>query len=225
MDSVHYLHMQLRLEGKMIVCDDQLMQVEIVPDEEMPLMLIAQLADDQVISYYDEALQSELHMELAKRIRNLTFPKIEPLLDFLKSQNISFDVGHYKTYLFPARLANPTDREVVCHSRQDPAIQAFGFNGFAEQVYAVERNGKIASACTSARENEQCGEAWVFTDPEYRNQGLAERVVGAWAKSLINAAKTPFYSHKMENYASARLANRLGLQPVFEEISISQAQI
>jgi len=39
---------------------------------------------------------------------------------------------------------------------------------------------------------------------------------------LMNAGKVPFYSHKVENVASASLARKLGLQPVFEEISIAQ---
>jgi len=225
MDSFHYLHMQLRLEGKSVIGKDSLWQVEAVPDEDMPLMLIAQLADQQIVAYYDQALQPEFHAELAKHIPDIVFPNIDPLLDSLNSQDISFEIGHYKTYLFPARLAYPTDHEVVCHSRQDPAIQAFGFNGFAEQVYAVERDGKIVSACVSTRENGQCGEAWVYTDPQYRNQGFAQRVVHVWALHLIEAGKVPFYSHKMENIASANLANRLGLQPVFEEISISYVNV
>jgi hypothetical protein len=44
MNLLDYLRLQLRLEGKEIVSDNLLRQVEIVPDEEMPLFLIAQLA-------------------------------------------------------------------------------------------------------------------------------------------------------------------------------------
>ena len=225
MDSSHYLHMQLRLEGKCLVGNDRLRQVKIVPDEDMPLMLIAQLADRQIVAYFDEALQSELHTELTRRIHNVAFPKIDPLLDFLKTQDVSFEVGHYKTYLFPSHFVDLTNHDVVCRSRQDPEIQTFGFGGFAEQVYTLERDGKIVSACVSTRENGQCGEAWVYTDPQYRNHGFAQQVVGTWAQHMIKAGKVPFYSHKMENIASANLANRLGLQPVFEEISISYTNV
>ena len=73
----------------------------------------------------------------------------------------------------------------------------------------------------SVRENERCGEAWVYTDPPFRHLGLARQVISAWAQSMIAAGKVPFYSHKMTNIASANLANRLELQPVFEEIAIS----
>src|SRR5688572_13259771 len=126
MDLSHYLHMQLRLEGKCPVSNGRLRQVEIVPDEDIPLMLIAQLADDQGIVYYDESLQSELHNELGKRIQNVIFPKIEPLLDILNTQNISFEVGHYKTYIFPSHLANLLDSNVICLHKEDSKVQAFG---------------------------------------------------------------------------------------------------
>jgi predicted GNAT family acetyltransferase len=62
----------------------------------------------------------------------------------------------------------------------------------------------------------------VYTNPEYRKQGFAQKVVNTWAGSLIDAGKVPFYSHKIENAASANLARKLGLRPVFEEISIAQ---
>ena len=217
--------MQLRLEGKCPIGIDRLRQIEIVPDEDMPLMLIAQLADKQITAYYDEALPSELHSELAKQIQGVIFPKIEPLLDILKTQNISFEIGHYKTYIFPSHFAGLSNGTVVRLHKQDRNVQAFGFDSFAEQVYAIECESRIVSACVSTRENESCGEAWVYTSPEFRNQGKAQKVVGVWAKSLITAGKVPFYSHKIQNIPSANLANRLGLRPVFEEIVISYANV
>jgi hypothetical protein len=51
---------------------------------------------------------------------------------------------------------------------------------------------------------------------------LAKKVVNAWARSLVNKGKIPFYSHNIDNLPSARLAEALELQPVFEEISISR---
>ena len=89
-------------------------------------------------------------------------------------------------------------------------------------MYAVEYNGALVSACVSTRENESCGEAWVYTAPHYRQQGFAQKAVNAWARNLMSAGKVPFYSHKIENDASANLARKLGLQPVFEEIVVTQ---
>ena len=115
--------------------------------------------------------------------------------------------------------------EVKLYSKTDPKIQAFGFDGFTEQVHAIERDGGVVSACVSTRENAHCGEAWVFTDPSCRHQGLAQKVVSAWAKSLLSVNKVPFYSHKMDNIESTKLAKMLNLESVFEEITISRMNV
>jgi predicted GNAT family acetyltransferase len=88
-------------------------------------------------------------------------------------------------------------------------------------MFGIEKNGRIISSCVCARENAHCGEAWVYTDEDHRRQGLAQKVVSAWAASLLKNGKVPFYSHKIQNVASANLAKRLLLQPAFEEIVIS----
>lgn len=225
MNPLEYLHLQLRLEGKEVVDGDRLRQVEVVPDEEMPLMLVAQLAGGQLAAYYDESLQPELHLELVKQIQGIVFPEMDVLIDVLKAQNISFEVGHYKTYVFPGQFAEAGSDDVKCLSRDDPRVQEFGFGNFAEQIYVIERHGKAVSACVSTRENKFCGEAWVYTDEAHRKRGFAQHVVQAWARGMVQAGKVPFYSHKIENTASANLAKRLGLKPVFEEISIAYMHV
>ena len=220
-EPIHYLHLQMRLEGKEVVQDRFIREVEPVPGEDIPLMLIASLATGNVVACYDEALSLNLQEMLAARIAGLVFPAIDPLLDILKMHDVPFEVGHYKTYVFPLTPVN--DMDVHCLSKDDSRVKAFGFDDFVEQVYVMEREGKVVSACVSARENETCGEAWVFTAPEYRHQGFAQKVVNAWARSLMRAGKIPFYSHKVDNLASAHLAGKLGLQLVFEEISITRS--
>jgi RimJ/RimL family protein N-acetyltransferase len=220
MNPLEYLHLQLRLEGKEVINGDQLRQVEVVPDEEMPLMVIARFPDDRILVCYDEALRPELRGELAKHVQESAFPEIHLLLEFLETQRISVEVGHYKTYIFPAQIADAKDI-VICISKDDPLARAFGFGDFADSMYALERDRKLVSACVSTRENNFCGEAWVYTDEQYRRRGFAQQVVQAWAKELIRAGKVPFYSHKLENLASANLAKWLGLQPVFEELVLA----
>jgi GNAT superfamily N-acetyltransferase len=225
MDSTDYLHLQLRLEGKSVTGGDRLHHVEEVPGEDMPLMILAHLAGGHMISYYDESLPPELYAGLKDRIGECEFPMIVPLLDFLKSAGISIEVGHFKTHVFPEHIVASINPEVKDLSSDNPLVQAFGFGGFAGIVYAIERGGGIVSACMSVRENGQCGEAWVYTDPQYRHQGFARQAVSTWAQNMLNAGKIPFYSHKMNNLASANLAKRLDLQPVFEEISISYKNV
>lgn len=220
MDPLTYLRLQMRLEGKALVNEQFMRQVEVVSDEEMPLILLAQLANKELITYYAEAISPDLKNELAANLFEIRFPKVDPLLNVLQSYQLDYEVGHYKTYIFPWQT--PKDINVICLSKHDPKIKTFGFDGFAENIYAIERNRSIVSACVSTRENKKCGEAWVYTDIQYRNQGFAQKVVNAWAASLMENGKVPFYSHKIENMASASLAKQLGLQPVFEEIAITQ---
>ena len=220
MDPLAYLHLQIRLEGKTLVKEHFMRQVEVAPEEQMPLMLIAQLANKELVAYYAEGISIELKKELAANLFEIVFPKVDPLLNVLQSHHLDYGLGHYKTYGFPAQPSK--DMNVICISKHDPNVKAFGFDGFAENIYAIECNGSIVSACVSTRENEKCGEAWVYTDAQYRNQGFAQKVVNAWAASLTENGKVPFYSHKIENVASANLARKLGLQPIFEEIAITQ---
>ena len=225
MNPIDYLHLQLRLEGMGVIGSDLLRQEEEVPGDQNPFLLLAQCPDGQSVAYFNETLASNLLAKLSGLLQEDSFPKIDRLLEYLKERNIRVETGHYKTYLFPVQAAGPDDANVTCRSREDPKVQAFGFGGLAERVYVIERGGNIASACVSARENDVCGEAWVFSDPAFRNQGLAQRVVGAWARQLIRAGKVPFYSHKIENTASAKLAARLCLEPVFEEIVLSYMNV
>ena len=220
MEPLASLHLQLQLEGKEVLRETLLRQVEVVPGEAMPLALIARLATGRLVVYYDEAVDAGLHKELMAVLPELKFPDVELLLTILRSHGISFEVGHYKTYVFPSMPAR--DNSVKPLSGADSRVKAFGFDGFVGQVYVIERGGRIASACVSAREDNRCGEAWVYTDPEYRRQGFAQQVVHTWAGHLIEAGKIPFYSHKIENTASANLAAKLGLQPAFEELAINQ---
>lgn len=171
-----------------------------------------------LIAYYDETMSLDLQKELVAG--KMEFPDIDDLIKILLFHNVKFELGHYKTYLFASLPAK--DEDVVCLSRHDSRAKAFGFDGLEENIYAIERNGVLVSACVSTRENDRCGEAWVYTNPEYRYQGLARKVVNAWARDLKNTGKVPFYSHNIENEASASLAKRLGLRPVFEEITITQ---
>jgi RimJ/RimL family protein N-acetyltransferase len=220
MEPLAYLQLQMRLEGKAFVREHFIRQVEAVPGEETTLVLIAQLANKEVTVYYDEAISFDLQKELDLTIFSIEFPNVDSLLNVLRSSGIHFESGHYKTYVFPPFPRKDTD--VICLSKHDSKIKAFGFDGFAENIYAIEHDDNLVSACVSTRENKQCGEAWVYTDPAFRNQGLAQKVVSAWAGSLLEASKVPFYSHKIENTASAKLAEKLGLQAVFEEIAITQ---
>jgi GNAT superfamily N-acetyltransferase len=210
----------MRLEGIEVFDGCFLRQIEFMPGEDLPLMLIAQLFHGECRAYYGEFIPPGLQQVLTANIPIIQFPAMEPLQDILTKYGIQFEVGRYKTYMFSSIPIQAMD--VLRVSKHSSDIKAFSFDGFAEDVFAIQHKGMIVSACVSVRENEKCGEAWVYTAPEYRHQGFAQKVVNAWAGSLMSAGKVPFYSHKIENIASANLARKLRLQPVFEEIAVTQ---
>ena len=98
MNPLDYLHLQMRLEGKEIFQEGLVRQVEVVPGEELPLMLLAKLRDGFVVAYYHESIPSDLQKELAHGICDIEFPKVDALLNILKHHTIGFEIGHYRTY-------------------------------------------------------------------------------------------------------------------------------
>jgi predicted GNAT family acetyltransferase len=74
------------------------------------------------------------------------------------------------------------------------------------------------------REDEFCAESWVITAPEQRGKGLATAAVSLWAAETLKTEKIPFYSHALTNIPSARLAGKLGLIPIFEEVVLEKAE-
>jgi len=83
--------------------------------------------------------------------------------------------------------------------------------GLKRPIYAIVLDERIVSTCTSSRENETAGEAWVRTLPEFRRHGFARQVTAAWAHGLQQQGKIPFYSHSSDNLASRALARSLRL--------------
>jgi hypothetical protein len=222
MHPLTYLHLQMQLEGKALIGDRLKREARAAPDGDLPLLLIAQLKTQEVVSYYNESLSADLHRKLVGSIREMSFSDLEGVLSILKSYDIQASLGHSLTYLFPTDRRDSINGDVFRCSKGDRRLGELVIGGAGEYVFAAEQDGRIISACCSARENEFCGEAWVFTDPAYQNRGLTGKVLNAWAASLVTARKIPFYSEKTANPASARLAADLGLEPIFEEIEIRQ---
>ena len=223
MQSLDYFYAQLRLEGKGFVSPDRLTRLP-AADEDVPLMLIVRLTDGNTKIFFDELLSAEIQDLLLTHTLTLQFPVVEPIRQMLHEHRVPTQLGHFRTYLFPAQVAPPDAPVQQYHQYRadDPKLRAFNFAGFATPVFAIEQVGQIVSACVSVRENDQCGEAWVYTATDHRRQGLARKIVAAWAQSLIGRGKTPFYSHKIDNHASASVAQRLRLLPIFESVSIAR---
>lgn len=219
MGPLEYLHLQMKLEGIGLNANGRLARLR-PTDSDHPVLLFVHTAHGHTLTYLSDDWPPDLESALATQLTHLEFPKMEPVLARLRTHDIQATVGHFRTYIFPEQFAKVQVDAVTCFPKDDPKIADFGFNGFADRVYVIEDGGVIRAACVSVRQNHDCAESWVFTAPEYRRQGLAQKVVVAWARGMREAGVLPFYSHKIENLASASLASQLDLIPMFEEISV-----
>lgn len=124
------------------------------------------------------------------------------------------------TYVFPRPLPTDACPDVARLVEPVPArIHAFDVEIRPRPdrpIFAVVVEGRVVSACGSARESDEAGEAWVQTAPTFRRRGYARQAVAAWAQNLQKRGKTPFYSHRRENAASRAVARSLGLTKVFD---------
>ncbi len=221
MHPLTYLHLQMGLEGVGLIGDRLMRELDAGPDGILPLLLMARLSTREIVVYYNQDLPPGTPRKLSAILGGTKFPDVRPVLKALELDSRQVKVGHSITHIFLNNSGKSFDGDVGQYSGNSPQVTSIGYHGQAEHLFGIECDGRVVSACVSARENEHCGKAWVFTDPAYRNRGHASKVVQAWANSLISVGKIPFYSHEAGDAASAGLVKRLGLHPVFEEINIS----
>ncbi|MEM8534590.1 MAG: GNAT family N-acetyltransferase [Chloroflexota bacterium] len=124
-------------------------------------------------------------------------------------------------YLFPEQL--PHSDEIVQLSEE-----LFQNHGGLEPVSAprfpcagIIADQQIASYCYCARLTAQAAEAGVETWPAFRGRGFAAKTVAHWAALIRKTGRIPFYSTWWANHASQRVANKLGLILLGEDISIT----
>jgi RimJ/RimL family protein N-acetyltransferase len=217
MKPIDLLHLQMKLESIGLDGNGRLIPL-LISVEEFPLFLLAQLNDGKTACHFATSLPEELQAVLMELIPDLQFPNIQEIAVLFERYNVPSNIGHFKTYRFPERYQDMVENDAKPFSKYDARIQAFGFGELADTVCAVEQNGMILSACVSSRQDDSSAEAWVMTLPEQRGKGLGSSVVTRWASAIFRAGRIPFYSHEIDNVSSARLAKRLGLFPIFEEI-------
>jgi RimJ/RimL family protein N-acetyltransferase len=219
MDPIEYLFLQMKLEGKGYNQDGLITSLGPV-SEDIPLVILAKVNDGKQVSFYGSSLPIEIQDDISSQ--KITFSDGKQLFGKIRSNNIPVRVGHYKTYIFPDIFEEQNTNEVICLSKTDTRAKDFGFDKLGNSVYALLSGGVIISACVSTRQNNECAESWVYTSPENRRMGFAKKVVIAWAKENKLSNIIPFYSHEIDNIASMKLANKLGLMPVFEEVIIER---
>jgi hypothetical protein len=217
MQPIDFLHLQMKLEGIGLDGNGHLIPL-FTNVEEFPLFLFAQSNDGETVCHFAASLPGELQTVLTELFPDLRFPNVQEIAVLFERYNVPSNIGHFKTYRFPDSCQGMIENDVKTFSKNDACIRAFGFGELADIVYAVEQNGVILSACVSTRQDDSSAEAWVMTLPEQRGKGLGSSVVSRWASGISRAGLIPFYSHEIDNIPSTRLAKRLGLIPIFEEI-------
>ena len=208
------LYDQMKLEG-IRVSGSHLIERAHDNVEDFPLALFARIRDEKSLVFFDDTLPPTLLEKLVAR--NWDLFEITSIAEEFRIFGIETKANSFQTYTFSIKFLDREVENVKCWHRDDPKVIDFGFGGLGEQVFAIEHNRKIISACVSSRENEKAAESWVFTAPEHRGQGLALQVVTAWAAAVLRDGKIPFYSHAVENIASSKVANKLRLIHLFDE--------
>jgi len=220
MKPIEYLYLQMELEGIRVGGGHLITRIH--PNvEDFPLVLYALTREQEKILYLDDTIPPELYHKLTSG--GLQSFNLETAVEAFGLAGIDTTLERFIVYAFPEDFATVDAGDAKCFHKDDPKVTAFGFNGFAENVYALEQDGKIVSACVSSRENTQSAESWVFTDPDYRRKGLALQVVTAWAKGVLSKGKIPFYSYKETNISSSKVASKLKLVHLFDETVIEKA--
>jgi len=221
MKPLDFLYLQMKLEG--IGLNEHGHLIPLYSDvEDFPMFLFAQLNDGKTACHFAASLPGVLQTSLGEQIPCLQFPNVQKIIDIFEEYSIKVELGHFKIYWFPEQYQDMVENEARPFSEDDPCVQAFGFDGLSDTVYAVEREGEILSACVSSRQNNYSAEAWVMTTPNQRGKGLGTIVVSRWASEMLRTGIIPFYSHAIDNVPSARLADRLDLVLMFEEIVLAK---
>jgi hypothetical protein len=216
-DPETLIHIHLRLEC--IGLDQELKMTRIPgPDpDDLPRVYIAQF-QKQSRAFYLRFYRDDLPGRLCAKLGQLAPEEAlhqHHLVQAILEDHFHSPGYHYgKSYIFPDTIGPekfPDSLQLTSsysHLIQiyDPKIDLVN-----KRVFAIIRDGLIVSTCQSSRENDEAGEAWVRTLPEYRGRGFARQVTAAWAYDLFSRSKTPFYSHKMANTASEAVALGMGL--------------
>lgn len=215
MDAVKFIALHLELECIGFDSAGDLIALPCENPDTLPLFYAARYTAGEV-RYFRQGLAASLRSALNSLPLEVVLHDEQTVCDLLMSS----DTHTGRSYIFPDTLSaddypdavqlNTTHAALV--ARFNPELQVEN-----RTVYAVIAAGQIVSTCESSRENNQAGEAWVQTLPDYRGRGFARQVTAAWAHALQQQGKTPFYSHKHTNLASQGVARSLSLMQYIED--------
>ena len=214
MNARALVELQLELECKRVEADNTIAPIPCDNPDEIPRCFVCQYGGEYTV-YYGH------HLPVALRDRLATFPAKRLFVDHdMVVQTLAADapcasIWAGRTYEFPKTPGAelwPDAVRLEDRLHGDLLVRYEGGTVVGKRaVFGVIVGGEIVAACEASRENERAAEAWVRTVSAYRRHGYAKQVTAAWAHAMQQQGKVPFYSHSLENEASAAVARSLGL--------------
>jgi len=134
------------------------------------------------------------------------------------------DVWFGPAYYFAE--VRPIETNAILIDERNAFLLAAGLDDWIPDVphqqplVAVVEDGKAVSVCASVRITDTAHEAGVETLPDYRGRGFARAAVAGWAQEVDRLGALPMYSTSIDNIASQRVAQRLGLAQYGVDFSI-----
>jgi hypothetical protein len=110
------------------------------------------------------------------------------------------------SYLIPPAVAFESEAEVI--DSDDPGRDRL------RDANPGNWEPRVTSICHTPAWSDIAADAGVWTDPDFRGNGLAAATTVAWFRLITATGRTAFYSTSSWNRSSQRVAARLGLRPI-----------
>lgn len=219
MNTLDLIRLHLELECIGMDAEDQLHRIPCTHPDTVPRVYAVRCDKGNLLFFRRDTPQT-----IRERIARMPFDKFFTHPDMVNrvmaAHSACMEIYIGRSYVFPTGLNDFLYPDVVRLScidralvrRYDPEL-----NLHQREVFGILVDGMVVSTCESSRENNAAGEAWVRTLEAYRRRGYARQVTLAWAHSLQQQGKVPFYSHNWENAASCAVAQSLRLVQYIED--------
>jgi RimJ/RimL family protein N-acetyltransferase len=106
----------------------------------------------------------------------------------------------------------PPVHEVTLLDASDPRLPDWVIGHFTGEAWVVlDSDGSVLSTAVLKRYDDRVREISVGTAERARGRGLARSVVAAAARAVLAQGRAVLYNHAPDNYASAKVAESVGL--------------
>ena len=194
------LHQQLALERKGVDSSGRLFRLPGENPDDMPRVLAARLADGSYVAYLRDDLPETVMAEFRALTPEQLYHEHAQVLGILGA-------------------SGPAWRGRTCFFSESPRPEEYPLAVQRDGTFVVEVDGVAAAEAWSSRSTDFAAELAVETRPEFQRRGYGRQVCAAWASHQLAAGRIAFYSHNVENTASAALARSLRVQHFMDNVN------